>query len=157
MSEKSTKLRLLHFRAGNKDYAMDLSYVKEIIRMAALTGVTELPVFVKGILNLRGETLPAVDFLSRAGGGETSIHLKTRIIIMKIKGVMLGLIVDEVKETFEIDENTVSRNIHTDVVIDPKYITGTFLLNEHMIIWVDMQKLFTASEFSQLEIGAVHA
>jgi purine-binding chemotaxis protein CheW len=139
------------------DYAMDLSYVKEIIRMAALTRVSELPDFVKGIINLRGETLPAVDFLSRSGAGETPIHLKTRIVIMKIKNVSLRLIVDEVKETVEIDENTVSRNIQTDVVIDPKYITGTFLLNDHMLIWVDMQKLFTAGEFTQLEKGAVHA
>lgn len=157
MPEINSKLRLLHFRSGDKDYAMDLSYVKEIIRMAALMKVSELPDFVKGIINLRGETLPAIDFLSRSRAGETPIHLKTRIIIMKIKDVTLGLIVDEVKETVEIDENTVSRNIQTDVVIDPKYITGTFLLNDHMIIWVDMLKLFTASEFTQLEKGAVHA
>lgn len=157
MAEKNLQISLLHFRSGDKDYAMELSYVKEIIRMAALTHVSELPAFVKGIINLRGETLPVIDFLTRSGAGNTAVHLRTRIVILKIRTVTLGLLVDEVKETFEIEEKEVSKNLQPDVVIDPKYIIGTFLYKDHVTIWVDVQKLFTASEFSQLEQGVVHA
>ncbi|KAB2879584.1 chemotaxis protein CheW [bacterium] len=157
MAENNTQLRLLHFRSDNQDYAMDLNCVKEIIRMAALDHVSELPEFVKGIINLRGETLPVVDFLSRSGAGTTAIQLKTRVIIMKIKSVTLGLMVDEVKETFEVEEKDISKNIQPDVVIDPKYILGTFLFNEHMTILVDVQKLFTVNEFKKLEQGVINA
>ncbi|MBL7996367.1 chemotaxis protein CheW [bacterium] len=157
MAENNTPLRLLHFRSGNKDYAMDLGCVKEIIRMAALDQVAELPEFVKGIINLRGETLPVVDFLSRSGAGTTAIQLKTRVIIMKINSVTLGLMVDEVKETLEVQEKDISRNIQPDVVIDPKYIFGTFLFNEHMTILVDVHKLFTANEFKRLEQDVINA
>ncbi|MBL7958767.1 chemotaxis protein CheW [bacterium] len=157
MAENNTQLRLLHFRSDNKDYAMDLSCVKEIIRMAALDRVSELPEFVIGIINLRGETLPVVDFLSRSGAGTTAIQLKTRVVIMKIKSVTLGLMVDEVKETFEVEEKNISKNIQPDVVIDPKYILGTFLFNEHMTILVDVQKLFTVNEFKKLEQGVINA
>lgn len=157
MEETNALIRLLHFRSGNKDYAMDLSYVKEIIRMAALNRVSELPEFVKGIINLRGETLPVIDFLTRSGGGETPVHLKTRIVILKIRSVTLGLLVDEVKETFEISGKDISKNIQPDAVIDPKYILGTFLYKDRMTLWVDVQKFFTASEFSQLEQDNMHA
>lgn len=157
MAEKNTQIRLLHFKSGNKNYAMNLGYVKEIIRMAAMNQISELPDFVRGIINVRGETLPVIDFLARSGAGLTPIHLKTRIVILKIESVTIGLLVDEVKETFEVDEKEISKNIQPDVVIDPKYILGTFLYNDHMTIWVDVDKFFTSSEFSQLEQGVSHA
>ena len=153
MAEKSTQLRLLHFCSGDRNYAMDLSCVKEIIRMCSLIKIAELPDFVKGLINLRGETLPVIDFLTRSGAGDTTIRLKTRIVILKIKNVTMGLVVDEVKETFEADETEISKNIQPDVVIDPKYILGSFLLDGRMILWIDIQKLLTAGEFAQLEKG----
>jgi purine-binding chemotaxis protein CheW len=153
MAEKSNTLHLLHFCSGNRDYAMDLGFVKEIIRMCSLNKITELPDFVKGLINLRGETLPVIDFLTRSGAGETTIRLKTRIVILKIKTVTMGLVVDEVKETFEVDETEISKNIQPDVVIDPKYILGSFLLDGRMILWIDIQKLLTAGEFVALEKG----
>ncbi len=137
---------------------MDLGYVKEIIRMCALTRVAELPPFVKGLINLRGETLPVIDFLTRSGAGEsTTIRLKTRIVILRIKAVTMGLIVDEVKETCEVEESEISKNIQPDVVVNPKYILGSFLVGEQMVLWIDIEKILTAGEMAALEKGLSHA
>ncbi len=150
-------LTLLHFASGGYHYAMELRFVKEILRMAALTRVEELPDFVKGVLNLRGEILPVIDFLARSGAGVTAIDLKKRIIVLKLQSLAIGVLVEEVKETLEIDEKEVSRNIQSEVVIDAKYIMGTFVHSGQVILWVDTEKLFTDGEMHELEKGLTHA
>jgi purine-binding chemotaxis protein CheW len=157
MAEKTSLLPFVHFSSGGHDYVIELRYVKEILRMAAITRVEELPDFVKGVINLRGDILPVIDFLSRSGIGVTPITLKKRIMVLKLKSLSIGVLVDTVKETLEVSENDVSRNIQSEVIIDPKYIVGTFVHDGQLMLWVDTEKLFTDNEMHKLEEGLAHA
>ena len=147
-------IHFIHFRSKGKDYVLDLKYIKEIIRMASLSRIDELPAFVRGVINLRGESLPVVDFVDRAGGEPTAITLRSRIMVMRMGEVSFGLLVDDVIETLAVDRSQISGNVQSDVVINPKYIAGTFYEGDHLLIWVDALKLFTASEFKKLEEGS---
>lgn len=154
MTNKANIIHFVHFRSRGRDYILELSYVKEIIRMVSLTRVAELPPFVRGIINLRGESLPVVDFVNRAGGDETEITLRSRIMVMRVAKTMFGLLVDDVLETLALEKGQLSTNIQSDVVIDPKYIAGTFYLNDQLLIWVDVMKLFSSAEVRQMEAAA---
>ncbi|HNI12355.1 MAG TPA: chemotaxis protein CheW, partial [bacterium] len=94
MADKQKNLKFLHFRSGNSDYAVELEYVKEIIRSVAVSPMNELPPFAPGVINLRGEIIPIIDFLLRSGAGATTLRLKSRIIITRIHDITAGLLVD---------------------------------------------------------------
>jgi len=72
---------------------------------------------------------------------------------MTIKGLLLGLLVDEVREVIAIEESAVSKNVQSEIVIDTKYIFGTFTHENSLVIWVDIEKLLTAKELADLEEG----
>lgn len=155
--QKELVLRLIHFRSGENDYAISLNFVKEVIRGVAIKKVPELPSFVSGVMNLRGQIVPVVDFMTRAGLGHSEMRLQTRIMILRIKAFLIGVMVDEVREVLLKTEKDISRNLHADVVLDPKYIGGTFVHDGKVILWVNAQKLFTANEFIQMDQRQSHA
>ena len=157
MAEKHAAISFLHFRSGQQDYAIDLSTVKEIIRMVEVKPLAELPSFVKGMINLRGEAVPVIDFMNRAGAGQISPNLKNRIILLRLGTLLAGLLVEEVREAITVDVSEVSSNIRSDVVIDAKYIRGAFIVNQTMIVWVDIEKLLSDKEYKELEKGLTHA
>ncbi|MBX7153010.1 chemotaxis protein CheW [bacterium] len=155
--ENKKKVQLIHFNAGEKDYAVELNCVREVIRMVSFTPVSELPDFVVGVINVRGEILPVIDFMRRAGLGYGRKTLRSRILIMTIKKVNVGMMVDRVREVIEIDPSAVSNNTLADVVLDPKYIKCTFIQRDRMVIWVDIEKVLTDREYSELEKGLEYA
>jgi len=149
----ANELQLLHFVSAGRHYAVNLSIVKEVLRMVQMTRVTELPSFVTGMINLRGDTVPVIDFMTRARAGDSTVSLNNRILIMAIKNIVLGLLVDEVREVINVDASSVSKNIQSEIVIDSKYIYGTFLHRSDLLIWVDVEKLLTSGELTELEQG----
>lgn len=156
MEEKKT-VQLIHFNAGGKDYAIDLRCVREVLRMVSFTPVSELPDFVVGVINVRGEVLPVIDFMRRAGLGQGRSTLRSRILLMTIKKVHVGMMVDRVKEVIEIDPSAVSNNTPVDVVLNPKYIKCTLMHRDRMMIWVDIEKVLTDREYTELEKGLEYA
>lgn len=145
------ELKLLHFSSGGTRYAVDVSCVKEVVRMATITPVEEWPPFVLGMLNIRGEMIPILDFLMRARAGTTKQSLSSRILILGIRHLRVGLLVESVREAKTIDIDDISRNVQPDVLIDPKYILGTFQDEKDIVLYIDIEKLLTSKEFHELE------
>ncbi len=150
-ASRSTKA--IHFLAGGRHYAVELHYVKEVLRAVECEAMTELPPFVVGMINLRGEVIPVIDFLERAGGGKTQMKSSSRMMVVRIKNLLVGLLVEEIREVFESSE--ISNQFQSETIIDPKYISGSILHLGDTLILVDMEKLLTDKEFKKLE--AKHA
>jgi chemotaxis signal transduction protein len=82
--------------------------------------------------------------------------LKSRIMVMRIKSLLIGVLVDEVKDVLSVMDNALSRNFHPQVVLDPKYLLGSVSHEEQIVLVINAQKLFTASEFIELDKRSVH-
>ncbi len=140
--------KYLFFITGERSYAIHLKHIKEILRMVSMHSVSELPPFVTGVINLRGTMLPVVDFQVRAGLGKTMITAKTRIIVVKMENLLVGLLVDHVSEVIDVHPDMISRNIQPDVVLNSKYISGMVVLREQWITLIDIKSILTDQEQS---------
>ena len=60
-SETQRKGKYLTFNLANEQYGIGILKIKEIIGMISITSVPETPLFVKGVINLRGKGIPVVD------------------------------------------------------------------------------------------------
>ncbi len=138
--------KYLLFSASGRRYAVPLKYTREILRMVTFHAVSELPSFVMGVINLRGYMLPVVDFQQRAGLGKTAVSIKTRIIVIRLGSLMVGLAVDQVHEVIDIHNDQISEHIHSDVVLNRKYIAGTAVYQDLWVTLVDMKSVLTDQE-----------
>ncbi|MGL6193770.1 MAG: chemotaxis protein CheW, partial [Thermoguttaceae bacterium] len=107
-NEDTLKNMYLTFRLGNEDYGIEIRYVTEIVGMQKITEVPDMPPFVKGVVNLRGQVIPVLDMRLRFNMESRNYDERTCIIVVNINGAQVGLVVDTVNEVRNIDDELIS-------------------------------------------------
>jgi purine-binding chemotaxis protein CheW len=142
--------KYLTFKLALEEYGLEILKVQEIIQMQAITRVPRTPEYVRGVINLRGKVIPVVDLRKKFMLDICTDTEKTCIIVVQISTqdnvVVMGIIIDEVKEVLDIKaddiENTPSfgSNISTD------FILGMGKVNGSVKILLDIDKILSSSE-----------
>ena len=110
MSENkvSNTTQYLSFILDDEQFAVDISKVREVLDFTKVTKVPRTPDFMCGVINLRGNVVPVVDFRLKFGLPEIEKTVNTCIIIMEVlidaEKTVLGALVDSVQEVFEMSE-----------------------------------------------------
>lgn len=118
MEEDTQKNKFLTFTLGAEVYGIEIKYVTEIIGMQPIIEVPDLPGFVKGIINLRGKIIPVIDMRLRFKKAAKEYNDRTCIIVVDVRDLAVGLIVDAVAEVLTIPEQ--------DIVPPPQLHTGSY-------------------------------
>jgi purine-binding chemotaxis protein CheW len=95
-------LQMVSFVIGTEEYAVDILGVQEIIRTVEVTRVPKAPHYVEGVINLRGKVIPIVDLRLRFGLSSAELTKETRIIVVDVSRIIIGMIVDSVSEVLRI-------------------------------------------------------
>jgi len=155
MQEKETAqhnmLQLVSFKLREEEFAVDILQVQEIIRLQEITNVPNAPAFVEGVINLRGRVIPIIDLRKRFALESVDHSKSTRIIVVMIDNVNVGLIVDEVSEVLRIPEDTVEPPPPIVAGIESDYIKGVGKLEDRLLILLDLGKILSQREKSSLE------
>jgi len=139
-------LQLVTFTLGQEEYAVDILKVQEINRMKEITRVPNSPSYVEGVINLRGKVIPVVDLRKKFGLEEKENDEQSRIMIMDIQGITMGLVVDSVSEVLRIPSSTVEPTPPMASNISAEFIKGIAKLEDRLIILLDMDRLLGKSE-----------
>ncbi len=97
----------LTFNVRNEEYAVNISYVTEIVGMQKISEVPDVPEFIKGVINLRGKVIPLMDVRLRFGLPWQDYNDRTTIIVLEVDNVSTGLVVDQVNEVLEISKENI--------------------------------------------------
>lgn len=139
------ELQLVTFRLANEEYGLPITKVQEINRLVPVTKLPQTPIFMEGIINLRGRIIPVIDLRKRFGMAVTAHDDDTRIIIVEIHGQIVGATVDAVTEVVRLD----TANIEpppTNIVVASQYIDGVGKIDGRLIILLDLDKVLTEQE-----------
>ncbi|MFP4672107.1 MAG: chemotaxis protein CheW [Desulfohalobiaceae bacterium] len=150
-SSRKDMLQLVSFKLKDEEFGVDILQVQEIIRMQEITHVPNAPDFVEGVINLRGRVIPIVDLRKRFGLESQEHGSATRIIVVMIGQVTVGLIVDEVSEVLRIPENTVEPPPPIVAGIESDYIKGVGKLEDRLLILLDLNKILSREEKTSLK------
>jgi purine-binding chemotaxis protein CheW len=145
-------LQLVSFKIGDEEFGVDILKVQEINRMLAITKVPNAPMFVEGVVNLRGRIIPVADLRSRLGMPKVDHNAKTRIIVVELENRTVGFIVDEVSEVLRIPRNITEPPPAMVASIDTDYITAVGKLEDRLLILLDLDKIFNFEEEKLLEM-----
>jgi purine-binding chemotaxis protein CheW len=104
--------KYLTFNLESESYGIDVLKVREIIRLAAITAVPQMPAHIRGVINLRGKIIPVMDLRVRFGIAPAESTSQTCIVVVQVKlpsnkAAQMGLIVDGVEEVINLSETDI--------------------------------------------------
>ncbi|HIE12855.1 MAG TPA: chemotaxis protein CheW [Desulfotomaculum sp.] len=134
------------FQLADQTYGMDIAAVSEIIRMEKVTYVPRAPEFVEGVINLRGRIIPVIDLRGRFGLKGAEHTRQSRIIVVEMAGVTVGLIVDAVLEVLRIPAESIEPPPAMVDGVDVAYLRGIALFDGRMIILLNLEKILEEDE-----------
>lgn len=143
-------LQLVSFKIGNEEFGVDILKVQEINRMMEITTVPNSPVFVEGIINLRGRIIPVIDLRIRLGLPKQEHDKNTRIIVVELNNKTVGFIVDEVSEVLRIPVSITEPPPDMIGGVGAEYITAVGKLEDKLLILLDLDKVLSVGEQGQL-------
>jgi purine-binding chemotaxis protein CheW len=114
--------------------------VQEIIRVSEITQVPRAPEFIKGVINLRGRIIPVVDLKRKLGLGDVEVARQSRIVVVKIKERLIGLLVDGASQVLKVPVSTIEAAPDEVTEIDTTAIRGVAKLTGRLIILMDLNK-----------------
>jgi purine-binding chemotaxis protein CheW len=112
--------------------------------------VPDAPVYIEGVINLRGKIIPVVDLRKRFGEKEIKASKKNRILVAEVGAKMVGLVVDAASEVLKLPPSDIDPppNIFEDS--DLNYVTGVGKLNGRLVILVELSKIMQRGELRRL-------
>jgi purine-binding chemotaxis protein CheW len=136
----------LTFRLGAEEYGIDILKVQEIRSYEQPTRIANAPSFVKGVVNLRGVIVPIVDLRLKLGCETAEYNSFTVVIVLNVKGRVVGAVVDSVSDVLELKADTIKPAPEMASAIDDGYITGIGSINDRMLILMDIESLMASAD-----------
>src|SRR5262245_49615412 len=93
----------LTFKLGGEEYGIDILRVQEIRSYEQPTRIANAPAYLKGVVNLRGVIVPIVDLRVRLGCAQAEYNHFTVVIVLNVKGRVVGAVVDSVSDVLELN------------------------------------------------------
>ncbi len=145
------QMQCVTFTLEDETYGIDVMQVQEVLREIEVAPVPGAPHYVMGIINLRGNVVSVIDARMRFGLPAKESTDLTRIIVIEVHQHIIGILVDSVAEVVDIKraEIETAPNVGTDDTA--KYIDGVVSRGENLLILVDLNKLLSTEEWSELD------
>ena len=150
--QKQTEYQLVVFTIGDEEFGVDISQVREIVRVAQITYLPKAPAFIEGVVNLRGQVLAVIDLSKRIGVASKERGENTRIIVVEVGENTVGMIVDSVSEVLRLSSEFVEdvpNLVETEVL--EHYIRGVGKLKDRLLVLLDLNKILTPEEVLHVE------
>ena len=149
--EDTMEGKYLIYALAGEEYGIHIRNVTEIIGIQAITDVPGTPEYVKGVINLRGKVIPVIDVRLRFGLPEKDYEERTCIIVVNIKDVSVGLIVDSVSEVMDIPDSNIEPPPKVSKSAGTRYLQGLGKVDNDVKILVDTSQLLFEEELALLE------
>ena len=140
----------LTLRLGSEEYAIDILRVQEIRSYEEPTRMVNSPVFIKGVVNLRGVIVPIADLRVKLGVEQFEYNDFTVVIILNIQGIVVGAVVDSVADVVTLSANAIKPAPQFNAAVDARFITGLVKMGERTLIVMNVEALLNASELGML-------
>ncbi len=154
--EQETTGSYISFVLGEEYFAINVAQVLNILQLVQITKVPTAPDYMKGVINLRGTVLPIIDIRMKFGMEPIEYKRDTVILVLNVEIdgeiVNAGILVDAVKEVFEIQSADILPPPGIGSKYKSKFIEGIFKMNdEKFVMLLDIDKVFSTDELVMMK------
>ncbi len=143
-------LPLVCFRLGDEQYALDMARVHEVLRLVPITRVPQMPDFVLGAVNVRGNIIPVLDLRRKFALAERSLNEKAKLIVIDTRETPICFVADELLDNIKVERSSIAPAPGGKFKIPKECVAGISRLDERVIIILDWDKIY---ELAQKEIS----
>ena len=107
--------QIVIFNCADNEFAFNIMRVQEIIRYKKITKVPQSEEFLLGVVKLRGNVLPVIDYNFMINNHASQLEKNKRIIIVEVEGHKIGVLVDSVREVLRVDPSAFEQLPHGSI------------------------------------------
>ena len=144
-------LQWVTFKLDNETYGINVMQVQEVLRYTEIAPVPGAPSYVLGIINLRGNVVTVIDTRQRFGLYNAEITDNSRIVIIEADKQVVGIMVDSVAEVVYLRQSEIETAPNVGNDESAKFIQGVCNKNGELLILVELDKMMSEEEWSELE------
>lgn len=150
--------QFLSFFFGGEEFAVTILSVREVVAYQRLTSVPTTPVWVRGVMNLRGTVVPVLDLVTKFQQGETAVEKRTCIVIFEVdldgESTPVGVLIDKVGRVLELRESDIQEPPAIGSPVRIELLEGLGMVEEEPIPILDVQRVLTGDELATTVAGA---
>jgi purine-binding chemotaxis protein CheW len=121
-------------------FGVEVRKVQEVIRYQEMTRVPLAPPVIRGLINLRGQIVTALDLRRRLSlSPRPQDQLPMNVVVRTDEGAV-SLLVDEIGDVLEVTDETFERPPETIDGVARELIRGVYKLRERLLLILDTEK-----------------
>lgn len=143
--------KLIVFQIDEREYAISVQMVGSIERLIPITRVPSTPSYIKGVINLRGVVTPVIDLKQRFHQKMTEYTNQTRIIIVHLNDLTIGIIVEAANDVVDIDKEQIEPPPETIDSKEVVYINGVVRYDKRLLVLLDLEQVLEEEEMLEVK------
>lgn len=128
------------FYLGELFFGVKVENVQEVFRYQEMTRVPLAPSEVRGLINLRGQIITAIDLRARLHMDELPEGQMPMNVVVRTNEGVVSLLVDEIADVLEVSEDAFERPPDTIDEITRKLVQGVYKLENKLLLILDTEK-----------------
>jgi purine-binding chemotaxis protein CheW len=141
------------FSVGGASYAVRSELVQQIEIVENVTPVPNTPVFIDGIVYLRGKVVPVINLRSRFGIERIPYDIYARLVVIELEQRVVGLAADSAREFIHLDPAEIIPPPESLAGPGIEYLEGVYSKDNRLILVINLHRLLDQQEKDQLLEG----
>ena len=146
--------RYLLFQVSDEVLGIDILRIKEIIEYGGISSIPMAPLYIRGVINLRGNVVPVVDLARRLNRTPAETGKRTCIVMVEMvfdgESTDIGVVVDAVNQVQDIPEHDIEPAPPFGANIRSEFIQGMGRVEGHSIVLLDLEHVLDLDELAEL-------
>ncbi len=142
--------QLVVFDLAGESYGINIAAVESIIKMQPITQLPQSVPYICGVINLRGAVLPVIDLRIRFDLEPCEPTRHTRIIVVSINNLKMGIVVDAVSEVLQIQDENIDALPPTVASANSGFLKNIVRIEERLITLLELNRVLNIDEQQQL-------
>ena len=143
--------RYLAFDLAGAIYALPLVHVREVDRVPAVTPLPNVPAWLLGAANLRGEIVSVVDLAGFLGLSTGRQLRDSRLLACRDGNMEAGLVVEQVRDIRELPDAAIRPPAGAIPGRAARYLAGVHAGDGRLTMILDVHRLLHSTEFRGFE------
>lgn len=142
--------KFLTFFLADEEYGIEILKVQEIIGLMPVTRIPQTPVYVRGVINLRGKIIAVTDLRKKFGMEYVDETSETCIIVVQTNGVEIGVMVDKVSEVLDISAAEIESTPSFGSSVPTEFLLGIGNTESGVKLLLNIEKILLDQQLLEL-------
>ena len=137
---QGSNLQVSTFQVGKYFFGIEVSRVQEVLRSQKMTLVPLAPPVIQGLINLRGQIVPALDMRRRLHIEDRPPEMIPMNVIVRTEEGAVSLIVDDIGDVLDLEPQNIERPPDNLAAEANGIIHAVYKLKDSLLLLLDADK-----------------